>query len=65
MVFTVIVCMSLIGIAIALNQIMNTSYLFIIENFGEPFYGKVSIFTNASNEVLEGFCPQFIESLKD
>lgn len=44
---------------------MNQSYTFMKEHFEEPFYGKIAIFTNAEQEVLDKFCPQFIEDLKE
>jgi len=39
------VSMFLIGIAIALNQVMNTSFIFMKEHFDEPFFGRIAIFT--------------------
>ena len=65
MVFTVIISMFLIGIAIALNQTMNYSFIFMREHFEEAFIGKVAIFTNADPEVLTAFCPIYIEDLKE
>lgn len=64
MVFTVMISMALIGIAIFLNQVMNDSFSFMKLHFAEPFYGRVALFTNATPAVLDGFCPTYIEDLK-
>ena len=64
MVFTVIISAILIFIAIALNQVMNSSFEFIKVHFPVHFFGRNSILTNSNDQVLKDFCPVFIEDLK-
>ena len=64
MVFTVIISAILIFIAIALNQVMNSSFEFIKIHFPIHFFGRNSVLTNSQSSVLEEFCPVFIEDLK-
>jgi hypothetical protein len=64
MVFTVLISGILIFIAIALNQVMNTSFEFIKEHFPVHFFGRSYILLKSENSVLTEFCPTFIEDLK-
>ena len=64
MVFTVIISGILIFIAIALNQVMNSSFEFIKLHFPVHFFGRNSVLTSSQDEVLKEFCPTFIEDLK-
>ena len=63
MVFTTLVCFALVGIAIWINMTMNDSFKFVKEHFEVPFYGKIGILVGADQNILEVFCPTFIEDM--
>ena len=44
---------------------MNSSFDDLKNYYDEPFFGRIAIFTNSQNDVLERFCPVFVKDLKN
>ena len=56
MAFSVMINGLIIGIAIYINSILNSSYSYIKETFGGPFGTRTGLLINAETEVLQNFC---------
>jgi len=65
MVFSVLINGVVIGIAMYINSILNSSYAYTKDTFGGDFGKRTGLFLNAKPEVLEEFCGGEIDHLKE
>ena len=64
MLFTVIISVTLMGCAIFITNVLNSSFAYMKEFFGTSFGFRTNIFLLATDDVLEAFCPEEIMHLE-